>query len=139
MALVELETVDSLKDLVGREIGVTDWLSITQERIQKFAETTDDMQWIHTDPERAKRESPYGATIAQRFFDALSDQPIHEADASIPRRAQNDDQLRAEPGAIPRRRPLEFKNPGADHPAVDQGPLGWNRSYLLRCCRGAAR
>jgi acyl dehydratase len=68
MALVELETLDSLKDLVGREIGATDWLLMTQERIQKFAETTDDLQWIHTDPERAKRESPYGATIAHGFL-----------------------------------------------------------------------
>jgi acyl dehydratase len=68
MALVEIETLDSLKDLVGREIGVTDWFVVSQERIQKFAETTDDLQWIHIDRERARSESPYGTTIAHGFL-----------------------------------------------------------------------
>ena len=68
MALVELETLDSLKSFVGREIGVTDWFVVSQERIQKFAETTDDLQWIHIDRERARRESPYGTTIAHGFL-----------------------------------------------------------------------
>jgi acyl dehydratase len=68
MALVELETLDSLKDFVGREIGVTDWFVVSQERIQKFAEATDDLQWIHIDRERAQSESPYGTTIAHGFL-----------------------------------------------------------------------
>jgi len=63
-----VETVLSLKDLVGREIAVTDWLTITQERINRFAEATEDRQWIHVDVERAHRESPYGATIAHGFL-----------------------------------------------------------------------
>jgi acyl dehydratase len=63
-----LESLQSLKDCVGREIGVTDWLHITQERILQFAEATGDRQWIHVDPERAQRESPYGATIAHGFL-----------------------------------------------------------------------
>ncbi len=57
-----------LKGLAGREIAVTEWLEITRERIKKFADATDDHQWIHIDPERAQRESPYGSTIAHGFL-----------------------------------------------------------------------
>jgi acyl dehydratase len=63
-----LESLPSLKDHVGREIATTGWLLMTQERIQKFADATGDQQWIHVDPERARRESPYGATIAHGFL-----------------------------------------------------------------------
>jgi acyl dehydratase len=63
-----LETPRSLNEFVGREIAVTDWLSLTQERIREFAEVTDDCQWIHVDRERAQRESPYGTTIAHGFL-----------------------------------------------------------------------
>ncbi len=63
-----IENLDDLKDFVGREIGVTDWFEITQDRILKFAEATEDRQWIHLDPDRAKRESPYGTTIAHGFL-----------------------------------------------------------------------
>lgn len=68
MAPVVVADLDALKHYVGREIGVTDWLEITQERIQQFAEATEDRQWIHLDSERAKRESPYGTTIAHGFL-----------------------------------------------------------------------
>ena len=68
MAAVTVETPDSLKEYVGKEIGVSDWLKITQERIAQFAEATEDRQWIHLDQERAERESPYGATIAHGFL-----------------------------------------------------------------------
>jgi acyl dehydratase len=63
-----LETARSLKELVGCEIAVTDWLKMTQDRIDRFAEATDDQQWIHVDRERAQRESPYGTTIAHGFL-----------------------------------------------------------------------
>ena len=63
-----LESLKSLEELVGREIAVTDWLTVTQERIQQFAEATEDRQWIHVDPERARRESPYGSTVAHGFL-----------------------------------------------------------------------
>ncbi len=63
-----VETLQSLKDLVGCEIGVTDWFLVAQERIQQFAEVTEDRQWIHVDRERAQRESPYGTTIAHGFL-----------------------------------------------------------------------
>jgi acyl dehydratase len=67
VALV-IETPRSLKDWVGREIGISDWFAISQERIQQFANATEDSQWIHLDVERAQRESPYGATIAHGFL-----------------------------------------------------------------------
>ena len=61
-------TLGELKMCAGREMGVTQWLEITQERIDTFAEATDDHQWIHIDRDRAQRESPYGATIAHGFL-----------------------------------------------------------------------
>jgi acyl dehydratase len=63
-----LETPRSLNEFVGREIAVTDWLTVTQERIRQFAEVTEDRQWIHVDRERAQKESPYGTTIAHGFL-----------------------------------------------------------------------
>ena len=68
MPIFILESLHLLKDYAGREIATTDWLPVTQERIRQFAETTEDRQWIHVDPERARRESPYGATIAHGFL-----------------------------------------------------------------------
>ena len=63
-----LETPHSLREWVGRELTVTDWCPITQNRIEQFAEVTDDRQWIHVDRERAERESPYGTTIVHGFL-----------------------------------------------------------------------
>jgi acyl dehydratase len=68
MPPVVVETVFALKEFVGREIGVTDWLLMTQARIDQFAEATEDRQWIHVDRERAPRESPYASTIAHGFL-----------------------------------------------------------------------
>jgi acyl dehydratase len=53
---------------VGREIAVTEWFQVSQERIQSFADVTDDHQWIHLDRERAERESPHRTTIAHGFL-----------------------------------------------------------------------
>jgi acyl dehydratase len=63
-----VETPESLKDLVGREIAMTEWFAVTQDHIQRFAEVIEDRQWIHMDPERAQRESPYRSTIAHGFL-----------------------------------------------------------------------
>lgn len=52
----------------GQELGTTDWITITQEQIQQFAEATGDHQWIHLDTDRAARESPYQTTIAHGFL-----------------------------------------------------------------------
>ena len=61
------QTIAELKDLVGQEIGVSDWITVTQERIQLFADATNDHQWIHLDRERAAA-GPFGTTIAHGFF-----------------------------------------------------------------------
>lgn len=68
MAPFLIESVDGIKDLVGKEIGTSDWLLVAQERINGFAEATGDRQWIHVDAERARRESPFGRTIAHGFL-----------------------------------------------------------------------
>ena len=53
---------------LGKEVHVSDWIEVTQERIDAFAAATGDYQWIHTDPERARRESPWKGTIAHGFL-----------------------------------------------------------------------
>jgi len=63
-----VENPHSLRRFVGREMATTEWFSVTQDRIQQFAETTEDRQWIHVDRERAQRDSPYGTTIAHGFL-----------------------------------------------------------------------
>jgi acyl dehydratase len=63
-----IEDLDTLKELAGQEIGTSNWFTVTQERIQNFAEATEDRQWIHLDRDRALRESPYGTTIAHGFL-----------------------------------------------------------------------
>jgi len=68
MAPQVIESIGRLKDFVDREVGVSDWLTVTQDRIAIFSEATEDRQWIHVDTERARRESPYGTTIAHGFL-----------------------------------------------------------------------
>jgi acyl dehydratase len=63
-----INSMQELKNLVGREIGASDWFRVTHDRIRQFAAATEDTQWIHVDSERAKRESPWGATIAHGFL-----------------------------------------------------------------------
>jgi acyl dehydratase len=61
------ETPEELLDFVGQEVGVSDWLEITQERVDTFADATDDHQWIHVDPVKAAG-GPYGGTIAHGYL-----------------------------------------------------------------------
>lgn len=63
-----IENLDALKEFVGREVAITGWFEVTQERIHQFAEATEDRQWIHLEAERAKKESPYGTTVAHGFL-----------------------------------------------------------------------
>ena len=58
----------TIQQFVGRELGVSDWLTIDQDRINRFADCTDDHQWIHVDLERARKESPWGTTIAHGYL-----------------------------------------------------------------------
>ncbi|HET9642578.1 MAG TPA: MaoC family dehydratase [Burkholderiaceae bacterium] len=59
---------DTLQDFVGKEIGISDWVDMPQSRIDAFAQSTEDRQWIHLDVARAQRESPFGTTIAHGFL-----------------------------------------------------------------------
>ena len=68
MPVVVIPNLASLKDLVGKEVALTEWVEISQARIDRFAEATDDHQWIHVDAARAARESPFGTTIAHGFL-----------------------------------------------------------------------
>ena len=63
-----VENIQELKQLVGQELGTSNWIEINQERIDKFADATGDHQWIHVDPERAKTDLPGGNTIAHGFL-----------------------------------------------------------------------
>jgi acyl dehydratase len=64
MSTVEIQGIEGLKALQGQTIGPSDWREVTQEDIDAFADLTGDHQWIHTDVERAKNESPFGTTVA---------------------------------------------------------------------------
>lgn len=61
-------SITAIKESIGKEVGITEWLCIDQERINQFAIAINDLQWIHTDPIRAKKESPYKKTIAHGFL-----------------------------------------------------------------------
>src|SRR5262245_35792468 len=68
MARIVIPGIDGLKEWVGKEVAVTEWFAVTQERIDAFAAATGDDQWIHVDPARAAKESPYGTTVAHGFL-----------------------------------------------------------------------
>ena len=59
---------DGLPALVGSEVAASDWFAVGQDRVDAFAEATEDRQWIHVDPERCARESPFGAPVAHGFL-----------------------------------------------------------------------
>ena len=63
-----ISTIDDAKALEGQEVGISDWITIDQARIDRFAEATDDFQWIHVDAERAARELPHATTIAHGYL-----------------------------------------------------------------------
>jgi acyl dehydratase len=66
--MIDLPSPAALRDRLGEEIAVGDWFEITQERVNQFAEATEDRQWIHVDPARAAAESPFRTTIAHGFL-----------------------------------------------------------------------
>ena len=68
MAKTIIKGVDELKTMTGKELGVSEWLEVTQKAINLFAEATHDHQWIHIDVERCKKESPWGQTIAHGYY-----------------------------------------------------------------------
>lgn len=66
--MLTIKGSEELKSWEGKELGVSDWMEISQERINQFADATGDHQWIHIDVERAKRESPMGGPIAHGYL-----------------------------------------------------------------------
>lgn len=64
---IVFDSADALLAAVGRDLGTTDWMSITQERVNGFADATDDHQWIHVDPVKAK-DGPFGACVAHGYL-----------------------------------------------------------------------
>jgi acyl dehydratase len=68
MARTTVEGVEGVQSLVGTHLGYSDWVTITQEQVDRFADATGDHQWIHVDPERAKKESPFGGPIAHGYL-----------------------------------------------------------------------
>src|SRR5271167_2797317 len=68
MAALVVKNPGQLREFIGRDIGVSEWLLVSQERVAQFAEATEDRQWIHLDRARAAAESPYGTTIAHGFL-----------------------------------------------------------------------
>jgi acyl dehydratase len=68
MPKIEFKTLTELREKIGQEIIVGDWFAITQERVNLFADATDDHQWIHIDPTRAAAESPFHSTVAHGFL-----------------------------------------------------------------------
>ncbi|MEE3237001.1 MAG: MaoC family dehydratase [Pseudomonadota bacterium] len=63
-----IRSIEEARSLEGQEIGISDWITIDQKRIDRFAEATNDFQWIHVDKERAVRELPNGRTIAHGYL-----------------------------------------------------------------------
>ena len=63
-----IRSIEEARSLEGQEIGISDWITIDQQRIDRFAEATNDFQWIHVDKERAVRELPNGRTIAHGYL-----------------------------------------------------------------------
>ena len=75
-----VDTLDDLKQMIGKELAVTNYRLITQDQVNQFATVGQDGQWIHTDVERAKQESPYAGTIAHGFLElALISDFMNEA------------------------------------------------------------
>jgi acyl dehydratase len=64
VAAVEVIGIEGLKELIGKTVGPSEWREVTQADIDAFADLSGDHQWIHTDVERAKKESPFGTTVA---------------------------------------------------------------------------
>ena len=68
MTKLKLGSAAELAGYKAKEVAVSDWLTVTQKMIDDFADATHDHQWIHVDPERAARDSPFGATVAHGFL-----------------------------------------------------------------------
>ncbi|NHZ64303.1 MaoC family dehydratase [Massilia genomosp. 1] len=84
----EFSSLAEMQALVGQELAVSDWVEITQQRVNQFADATDDDQWIHVDLERCARESPFGGPVAHGFLtlsliSGLFDRALRMVDARM--------------------------------------------------------
>jgi acyl dehydratase len=77
-------TFSNIREFVGKELGVSNWLTVEQSRINQFAECSGDRQWIHVDVERAKRESPYRSPIAHGYLVLSLVAPLQMEIGAIP-------------------------------------------------------
>ena len=68
MAQTTAAGIEGVQGLVGQHLGYSDWVTVTQKQVDQFADATGDHQWIHVDPERAKKESPFGGPIAHGYL-----------------------------------------------------------------------
>ncbi len=80
----KFESAEALEAEVGREVAVSGWMTMRQERVNLFAEATDDPQWIHVDEARAQRESPFGGTIAHGYLTLSLLPRFFEAEVAFP-------------------------------------------------------
>ena len=83
-ASTAFNSLDDVRSHVGQEVFLTEWVLITQERINQFAQATGDFQWIHVDPERAAKSSPFGTTIAHGFLTLSLLGKFYEDHLSLP-------------------------------------------------------
>jgi len=81
---VEKFTVSNVVQFVGKELGVSDWLTVDQSRINQFAECSGDRQWIHIDVERARRESPFKGPVAHGYLSLSLVAPLSMEIGAIP-------------------------------------------------------
>ena len=84
MPNADISTLEKLRAQVGKETVVTEWVQVSQERIDQFAQATGDFQWIHVDVERSARESPFGGTIAHGFLTLSLLGKFYDDDIDLP-------------------------------------------------------
>ena len=100
MAQTTVDGIEGVQGLVGQHLGYSDWVEVTQEQVNQFADATGDHQWIHVDPERAAKESPFGGPIAHGYL-TLSLLPMLRAADRRDHRLPDGRQLRHGEGALP--------------------------------------
>ena len=81
----KFNSISELENSLGKELGLTEWFEITQEKINVFAEVTEDLQWIHLDIDRCINESPYKTTIAHGFLMlSMCSKPVSYTHLTLP-------------------------------------------------------
>jgi hypothetical protein len=128
MPKIEIKNPDELREWVGKEVAVSDWLHVTQEHIDQFADATGDHQWNHVDTARAA-QSRFGGTIAHGVLTVSAHWP-EERDHSDPRHQQQH-QLRAESGALHRPSARRQPDPRPLHARATTADTRWRLPAYL--------